>query len=129
MFEPILIFVYGTLKRWYHNNAILHDSEFIGEDCLKCFGLTGNGFPFAHLTDLNEGAWLHWEVFKVTSPEVLARLDSLEGHPNWYCRKEYISRKGKKVWAYHMEDEAPALQERFLKEGTTNEYEWKRLPI
>ena len=76
-----VIFVYGTLKRGFHNHALLANSKFVGTGRVPGFDLFRAGIPFAVPGD----GEIHGELFSV-SDSVLARLDALEGHPTWYRR-------------------------------------------
>lgn len=87
------IFVYGTLKRGFHNHRLLLDQEFIGEAKTKEPKiLRSAGIPFVYDEHeawigclMTQGHQVHGEIFKVT-PEALKKLDGLEGHPTWYQR-------------------------------------------
>jgi gamma-glutamylcyclotransferase (GGCT)/AIG2-like uncharacterized protein YtfP len=85
------VFVYGTLKRGKGNNYLLGDSPLIGTATTKeGFVLFNCGFPKA--VDFTKDALSHpllpvkGEVYDVDD-RTLRRLDSLEGHPDWYCRR------------------------------------------
>lgn len=92
-FSPY-VFVYGTLKRGRGNNALLSDSEFIGEAYSGKLGaLGGHTVPFfypeeilEHLGQQDSIARIKGEVWKTDSSRTLRRLDTLEGHPNFYYR-------------------------------------------
>jgi gamma-glutamylaminecyclotransferase len=74
------LFVYGTLKRGFGNNRLLHGATFVREDSITAF-LYSSGVPFA-----TPGPGIvHGEVFDVPE-ELVPRLDSLEGHPHGYKR-------------------------------------------
>lgn len=82
------VFVYGTLKRGFHNHGLLETSEYIGEDAIKGtlidFGLPG----------LIPGSGIvKGEVYDV-NVETLTLLDRLEGHPNFYERKTTVTEGG-----------------------------------
>jgi len=42
------------------------------------------------------------ELYEVTDENMLARLDSLEGHPRWYRRTPVQTITGEKIEVYHM---------------------------
>jgi gamma-glutamylcyclotransferase (GGCT)/AIG2-like uncharacterized protein YtfP len=42
------------------------------------------------------------ELYEVTDPLMLARLDSLEGHPRWYRRTPVKTLSGENIEIYHM---------------------------
>lgn len=81
-----LVFVYGTLKSGHGNNRILSSSKLLGEAVtLESFLLTDTGFPYLipqdALTDAESVtvAPVRGELWEVTSEDVMASLDSLEG--------------------------------------------------
>jgi len=80
-----LIFVYGTLKRGWGNNAIIHDQKFVDTAITSPdFQMyTLGGFPGVVLGD-NHILGEVWEVDDVA----FDRCDRLEGHPNFYKRKQ-----------------------------------------
>lgn len=86
--EDNLVAVYGTLKKGYSNyNRFLTSSKHLGA------GNTENKYPMIisglpYLIEMKGiGYNVEVDVFKV-SDSVLASLDALEGHPNWYRRKQ-----------------------------------------
>ena len=86
--EDNLVAVYGTLKKGYSNyNRFLMGSKHLGG------GNTENKYPLIisglpYLIEMKGiGYNVDVDVFKV-SDSVLANLDALEGHPNWYRRKQ-----------------------------------------
>lgn len=82
-----LVAVYGTLKRNESNYyAYLTDSKFVGKGKTKDkYPLIIKGLPYL-IDDIGVGHNVEVDIFKVTD-STLARLDTLEGHPNWYQRK------------------------------------------
>jgi gamma-glutamylaminecyclotransferase len=79
-----LIFVYGTLKRGWGNNAIIHDQECLGEAITveHSFQMyTLGGFPGVVGGDKQIMGEL-WEV----DDTAFDRCDRLEGHPRFYKR-------------------------------------------
>jgi len=80
-----MIFVYGTLKRGFGNNRLLSGSKFVGEARTEGkFALYESGIPF--VIEDEQVSQVSGEVYEVDE-KTLSRLDRLEGHPNWYCRK------------------------------------------
>lgn len=79
-----LIGVYGTLRYNEGNHPLLRDSRLIGightEPKFKLVSM--GGFPAMIPGDKK----VLIEVYEVTDRSVLASLDSLEGHPNFYKR-------------------------------------------
>jgi len=102
-----LIFVYGTLKRGFHNNTLLSGAEFVGEATTVGggFGMASNGsFPAVYRDPASE-ANVAGELYRVT-PKQLERVDRLEGHPEWYSR-EPIQTTGGEAQAYFMLPQGP----------------------
>jgi len=85
MTEKSLVFVYGTLKRDFGNHHLLNGSKFIGKALTKeKYALYVSGIPF--VIENEPVSQIAGEVYKVDE-KTLVRLDRLEGHPGWYCRK------------------------------------------
>ena len=81
-----LIFVYGTLKKHHHNHYLVEGSEFLGPaKTLRKYSLYESGIPYVIEND--QTSEIHGEVYRVDDL-TLERLDQLEGHPDWYERKE-----------------------------------------
>lgn len=81
----MLIFVYGTLKKGYHNNYLLKDAKFLGEAFTnKSYTMSGKGIPFIHPD--SKGLPVKGEIYEIDKVRHLPRLDSLEGHPSGYTR-------------------------------------------
>lgn len=87
MFGENKIFVYGTLKRGFDNHHFLMGSRFIGtgRTVEKYAMFVENGIPFV-VQDQSVSP-IFGELFSVDN-SVLDNLDRLEGHPNWYQRRE-----------------------------------------
>lgn len=86
--ENNYVAVYGTLKI---NNSnyyrFLSDSQYIGDGTTKDkYPLIIENLPYL-INKKGVGHKVIVDVFKVTD-EVMLRLDKLEGHPNWYQRKQ-----------------------------------------
>lgn len=101
--EDNLVAVYGTLKKGYSNyNHYLTSSKYVGKgETKEKYPLVISGLPYL-IEDKGKGHNVEVDVFKVSSG-VLGHLDRLEGHPNWYRRKQIdIEMKGKvlKCWIY-----------------------------
>lgn len=82
------VFVYGTLKKSFHNHYLLKSSEFIGTaHSLSKFNMINlGGFP-ALLYNSDEGYSVSGEIYNVT-PNTLKELDILEGEGSFYDRVE-----------------------------------------
>ena len=111
------VFVYGTLKAGNGNHAALRDSTFLG----RCYldgqhKLISMGY-YPGVVRLSNGETnrVYGEVYSVT-PEVLAVLDMIEGHPDFYTRIK-IRTPWENAWIY-------TLDESFLQEHTVLEKVW-----
>lgn len=90
------IFVYGTLKKGFSNDKFLEKSEFIGNCVTKdkyLMYIYKNGpYPFPYMldstSDNNEYAVKIKGEAYIISDETLAKLDWLEGTPDFYFKKE-----------------------------------------
>ena len=83
----MFVFVYGTLKRGYGNNALLQEN---GSIFIKT---TIPARPLFDLVDLGHFPglipgffYVQGELYNV-SEEIIQRLDWLEGHPDFYYRQ------------------------------------------
>lgn len=80
------IAVYGTLRKRYGNHRLIEGSKFIGAGLTdEKHTLFASGIPF-----VQKGGGTHQvrvEVYEVEESDV-PRVDSLEGHPEWYRREE-----------------------------------------
>jgi gamma-glutamylaminecyclotransferase len=111
------VFVYGTLKKDFHNNCILDNDEYVGIAYSKRklvlveqgglpFVLDPNQFPIG---DKDLCCHIFGELYNITDANTLYHLDRLENHPDWYERREteFIDKKGvtHKAWCYFLNDE------------------------
>lgn len=113
--------VYGTLKRGYGNNRLMPKDSFVDTGVTKNrYTLYDGGIPF--VSDEVETSQIAVELFEVKDEETIKRIDSLEGHPSWYIRKEIpvIDSKGNEVncWLYF---NTPTRKLPIIESG-----EWKR---
>ena len=77
------VFVYGSLKKGFHNHYLLEDSVFVATDIVDGYSLVDLGsFPMA-LPD-PEGHIIG-EIYYIT-PETLIALDRLESEGTFYNR-------------------------------------------
>ena len=103
-----LVFVYGTLKRGFHNHRVMEDAggEFV------CTGRTQNQYPLVAqglpylLNHPGTGKRVEGEIFQVSTSEGWDRLDHLEGHPGFYQREviaiEGVDRDIYDAWTYFL---------------------------
>lgn len=98
-----LIAVYGTLKKGYSNNySYLRNAKHIGQGKTKDkYPLVVKGLPYL-VEQKGKGHNVVVDVYKVSDVQ-LERIDALEGHPNWYERKQVpinVNGKTHKCWVY-----------------------------
>ncbi|XP_053207397.1 gamma-glutamylaminecyclotransferase C-like [Panonychus citri] len=111
-----LVFVYGTLKKGEPNHHVLYNGKH-GFAQFVSKGLTVNPYPLIIYSRYNipflldkpgMGKRVYGEIYAVDD-SVLADLDDLEDHPDFYQRKqidiELISNNGEsnepiKIWTY-----------------------------
>jgi len=79
------VFVYGTLKKGYQNHHHIKDSEFIGSGrTTDKYAMYQKDYPFV-VSD-EAVSFIYGEIYSVDDT-LLALLDHLEHHPEWYCRE------------------------------------------
>lgn len=98
-----VVAVYGTLKKGFSNNrAYLKDATYLGSGTTEDkYPLIVEGLPY--LVDKKGiGHKVEVDIFKVSDTQ-LRDLDGLEGHPNWYERKQVNVRSAGRTynaWVY-----------------------------
>lgn len=104
------VFVYGTLKYGYGNWAwALSNEEYIGPDRTQDRYVLGDvGFPYAFPEDYVKQYVpddlllpVSGDVFLMSDPIILAKLDGLEGEGNLYHRRLIRTENGIVCWMYH----------------------------
>lgn len=94
------VFVYGTLKSGYWNHRCLAGAT---EGPIKTrtkhanYDMFGDGIPY-----VTEGGTKHivGEMYRVSDDILKGPLDSLEGHPHAYERREVELDNGETAWLY-----------------------------
>lgn len=112
MRDSLLVAVYGTLRAGFGNHTLLNGAVLVGQGrTVPEFTMLSAGFPVCLQGDTGAPkAPAVVEVYDLGAapdPErVLNRLDTLEGHPDWYQRQpiEVVLDSGKKctAWMYIM---------------------------
>ena len=96
------VFVYGTLKSGRRNNTMLRDNGAVllgTADVKGAYRLFDLGWFPGMVEDVKfKDGIVKGEVWRC-SQEVLAYLDILEGHPQFYKREKIKTQHGK-AWAY-----------------------------
>lgn len=115
------VFVYGTLKRGFHNHHLLRSSSLLGEAMTQdSYLMFGRGVPY-----IMPGGYypVAGEVYAVEDEEVMSLLDRLEGHPTMYCREVIPVRLAQgqemKAWCYLCPREETQGQHTVTTEGLT----------
>ena len=93
-------FVYGTLKKKFHNHYLLESSKYLGNGHTKSkYALYESGIPFVIKNE--QVSFIYGELYEIID-KTLKQLDKLEGHPVWYCREqvEIITETGKSILAW-----------------------------
>lgn len=93
--------VYGTLKSNHSNNRLLQAPgvEYVGKvETEPKYTLFDGGFP---VVERGGNTSIKGELFKVTNPEVVSRVNALEGYSgqrghqdNWYDTDEVVLPNG-----------------------------------
>ena len=73
------IAVYGTLKRNHYAHYLMEGSEFLGEGKIIGYALYNDGLP---VITPSPGSSVVCEVYDVTIPRMLSRLNRYEGYIN-----------------------------------------------
>lgn len=103
----MLVFVYGTLKKGFHNHRCLEGATFVKETVLttpfRMFD-TG-GFPvLLQATENKQGYFPTGEVYELPEgsygERVLDRLDRLESEGHMYHRQEFYTADDEVVSVY-----------------------------
>jgi gamma-glutamylcyclotransferase (GGCT)/AIG2-like uncharacterized protein YtfP len=80
------LFVYGSCKRGRHNHGVLAGQRFVAAARTEALYRLHDCGPYPCLVDAPEGGRpVLGEVYEVDA-EALARLDELEGAPDYYRR-------------------------------------------
>lgn len=103
--RTIRVFVYGSLLRGLGNHRLLDNdgAEFLGanvtaEHAFKMYEYARGAFPAVCRTD-RDGDAIVGECYRVNAA-TLARLDQLEGHPDFYRREPVTMADGSVAWTY-----------------------------
>ena len=83
------LFVYGTLKRGFHNDHFLKNARYLGRAVTKeRYPLIAPKVWYPYMIDAKgEGEMVEGELYEIDHP-TLKRIDRLEEYPRYYDRKE-----------------------------------------
>ena len=102
--EPSLLFVYGTLLRGQRNHSSLAAAQYLGRvRTAASYTLVSLG-PFPALREGGSAA-VEGELYEV-DPAILAALDRLEGHPDFYRRGTVLLADGRASVTYFLPAES-----------------------
>ena len=80
------IAVYGTLREGFGNNRLMQGSKLIGTGLtVHSHSMYASGIPY--VVENGGQSRIKVEVYEVSDRD-LPSIDSLEGHPRWYQRRE-----------------------------------------
>lgn len=120
--NKILIASYGTLRLGYGNSRLVDipgETKWLGTGkTVEKYQMRASGIPYVNKTPDTQIVVDVWEIDVV---QHLPRVDSLEGHPEWYKREEIdVELNGKtiKAWLYFMENAGSTVVE----SGNYNDY-------
>ncbi len=82
------LFVYGTLKKGFHNHHFLKNAKFIDTGIIQGNLLHLGGFP-GLIVSKSDKDYVQGELYEIAE-ETLPALDRLEGHPDFFRRLEGI---------------------------------------
>ena len=135
-----LVFVYGTLKQGYGNNALLATSEYLGERTTKEeYVLVGSGCPFMlplsclEKVDDYEDDPLSYhrllrpvrgELYQMDTEWTLRSLDMLESEGSWYSRVLIETNQGESAWSYQILEPYLLGQVRLCSINENGEWQW-----
>lgn len=133
------VFVYGTLKRGHPNNALLHGADYVGADTitgpLQMLSLGGCPGVVEDAKKVAGANTIFGEVYAVDD-KILAALDVLENHPNWYERTKYrTDYMNARVWMYTLppdwlaRKEYPVVDDGVWKPRAVEVNLWKSLGV
>jgi gamma-glutamylaminecyclotransferase len=129
------LFVYGTLMEGYYNNYLLSQGKArkLGNaHTVEPYILSAKFIPYVHetkdatSTQLSYASRVFGELWECNTDNLL-RIDRLEGHPEWYERKEIeIVLLGKdrtlhNAWMYIMPG-APSIEDSIIPSGNYKDY-------
>lgn len=94
------VFVYGSLKKGFHNHSLLENSKMVGKSVIKGFRMVSlGGYPGLVPAATGRCHHVKGEIYEVDQP-TMVRLDRLEGHPHFYHRETVTTESGVPCWVY-----------------------------
>lgn len=96
-----LVAVYGSLREGLHNHPVLGDSQWVDTVVIEGFDMHSYG-AYPYITDGARSVVA--ELYRVVAPQDASALDSLEGYPHFYDRRQVDTTHGK-AWIYFINNE------------------------
>ena len=122
----IYLFVYGSLKKGFNNHHILFDANYISKAStigkFAMFTETDKNYPYI-IKDERIGQRIDGELYEITRKDVLDKIDTFEGAPFYFQRKDVmIKTRSKKLKAktYVLANPKVPLEQKPLKSWQKN---------
>ncbi len=112
MEQKHLVFVYGTLRNGHSNNHLLKEAYCYGTGCTEASYSMYliSGYPY--VTSSGTRYQIVGELFAIDD-DTLKTLDSMEGHPRYYERRETAIVLGEEhyvAWMYFRDPQGQLMQ-------------------
>jgi gamma-glutamylcyclotransferase (GGCT)/AIG2-like uncharacterized protein YtfP len=130
----MIIWVYGTLKKWFNNHSVMETAEwiFIKEDYIQINKLWECWFPYIELSDSSD-KWLKVELYEIKDSNMYI-LDHLEWYTEWNTNNHYnrvlietLSWEKVYVYEYNRGMITDCLEKHFESETPSPRfYNWKK---
>jgi len=131
-----LVAVYGTLKKaWpagmpYGNHSAMKRAgwRYVKDSWVEFSHINWGGFPIAKF-ETGTDKLLQVELYNVPREWVEWPLDSLEGHPTFYFRKEVVTTDGDTVVIYEYRWDVQDISEEFKLDSNVEDadyYSWNK---
>ena len=101
--------VYGSLRKGLHNHSVMEraegkhlvDTKTSFPANLRSYG----SYPYVHTERVQPAEPISVEIYEVNDFG-LRVLDSLEGYPSFYDRREFTFKDGTTAWMYFINNES-----------------------
>ena len=98
--DPLLLFVYGTLKRGKKNHYALANAHYLNESCTSPDYLLVDLGPYPGMVEKPlEGFSVQGELFEIPY-KLIIELDKIEGSPYLFHLKPIFLNDGSKAFSY-----------------------------
>jgi len=132
----MLVWVYGTLKKWWGNHRVMKAAEgkYIDDDYIEFKDIDSCGYPMVKFWNWElTNKFLFIEVYEIEWDDALRHLDWLEGyyweweHYNLYNRIEVVSLSWKKISVYEINWWISDISDNYFveKKWSKKFYSWK----